>query len=84
MKVQLTVSDDLMTRADNYCKDNYITRSSLLTLALSQFLNSAEAYKEIHELTIAFKTIAEKGLVDDSTKAKLDGFERFARMFTGK
>ena len=84
MKVQLTVSDDLMTRADNYCKDNYITRSSLLTLALSQFLNSAEAYKEIHELTIAFKSIAEKGLIDDNTKLKLEAFEKYARLFTGK
>ena len=39
MKVNITLDDELMARVDRYADENYMSRSGLISLATTQFLN---------------------------------------------
>lgn len=80
LKVQITLDDALMTRIDNYADANYMSRSGLVSLACTQYLNSAEMIQAVSEMCCAIKTIAEKGFVDDETQRKLDEFAILSKM----
>lgn len=81
MKVQISVDDELMARVDNYADENYMSRSGLITLALCQYLNQAEATKAVKEMAVCMRKIADNGKVDHETMEKLEDFERFIDMF---
>lgn len=80
MKVQISVDDKLMERVDAYADENYMTRSGLITLACTQFLNQAETLKAIVDMSICLNKIAEKGTVDEDTMRELEDIERICRM----
>ena len=39
MKVNVTLDDELMQRVDNYADRNYMSRSGLISIAVTQYLN---------------------------------------------
>lgn len=77
MKVNFTVRDELMQRADKYAKDNYMSRSGLISLALSEFLNAREMASAVPRISYALKKMADEGKVDEQT---LEEFREFERM----
>lgn len=79
-KVQISINDELLKRADEYADENYTTRSGLVTQALSDFLNARETIQLVKNLSLAIGKIAETGEVDDATMALINDFERFTKL----
>lgn len=83
IKVNITLDEELMRRIDDYADENYLNRSSLVSLATSQFLNAADVTKAIKDMAFAMRKIADNGEVDDETQKQLEDFERLSRMLVG-
>lgn len=84
MKVQITLDDELMKRVDAYADENYMSRSGLLSLAVTQYLNAAEVTKAIKEMAVCVRKIADNGTVDHETMEQLEDFERLSKMLVMK
>lgn len=83
-KVQISVDDELLKRIDSYSERNYLSRSGLITLAASKFLNQAEVSSAIMDMALSMRKIADVGAVDEETQKKLEGFVRLAQLLTGR
>lgn len=84
MKVQITLDDALIERLDNHADENYMSRSGLVSLAVTQYLNSADTMKAIGEIAICMRKIADTGVIDSKTREELEDFERIAKMLVGR
>lgn len=84
MKVQITLDDALMERVDTYADENYMSRSGLVSLAVTQYLNSADVTKAIKDMALCIRKIADTGNIDDETREELEDFERIAKMLVGR
>lgn len=83
MKVQVSINDSLLQRADEYCNNNYMTRSAFISFAMTQALNQADTINAINVIADAMKKIAITGTIDEDTKKKLEDFERISKLLTG-
>ena len=83
IKVNITLDEELMRRVDEYAEENYLNRSSLVSLATTQFLNAADVTKAIKDMAFAMRKIADNGEIDDETRKELEDFERLSRMLVG-
>lgn len=81
-KVQITLDDKLLERIDTYADENYMSRSGLVSLAATQFLNTAEISRAVKDLSLAMRKIADTGTVDHDTMEQLEDFERVAQYLT--
>ena len=79
-KITISLDDDLVKRADNYADENYMSRSGLISIALTQYLNSADVTKAIKDMAFAMRKIADNGVVDEDTQKQLEDFERLSKM----
>lgn len=84
MKVQISVDDELMKRVDTYADDNYMSRSTLFTIAVTQYINAQDVTNAIKDMAVAMKKIADTGKVDHETMEQLEDFERLSKMLTIK
>ncbi len=84
MKLQVSLDDNLVSRIDNYADANYMSRSGFISLATTQFLNQVEMMMLVKDMSLAMRKIADAGNVDHETMEKLEDFERFCKMVTGK
>lgn len=80
MKVGITVDDNLMKRADEYADANFLTRSGLISMALTQYLNAKDMIAAISRMSYAMEQIAEKGEIDEEAKKELEDFQRLSAM----
>lgn len=83
IKVGITLDEELMQRVDDYAEENYLNRSSLISIATTQFLNTADVTKAIRDMALAMRKIADTGMVDADTKRQLEDFERLSKMLVG-
>lgn len=81
-KIQVSLDDELLKRIDNYADDNYMSRSGLITLATTQFLNANEVTKAIVSLNTSMQKIAETGKLDPETMEQLEDWQRLANLLT--
>lgn len=84
LKVGITLDDKLLARIDEYSDENYMSRSGLISLACTQYLNSAEVTKAITEMALCMRKIADNGTVDHDIMEQLEDFERLSKMLVGK
>lgn len=82
MKLGITLDDELLKRVDEYADRNYMSRSGLLSLAVTQFLNAAELSQAIKDMAFAMRKIADTGVIDIETQKQLEEFERVAQFLT--
>lgn len=82
MKVNITLDDELLKRIDEYADRNYMSRSGLLSLSATQYLNANEMVLAISDMALSMRKIAETGKVDHETIEQLEDFERLARMMS--
>ena len=80
MKVNVTLDDELMARIDDYADRNYMSRSGLVSLACTQFLQAADVTRAIQEMSTAMRRIADTGTIDEVTQRQLEDFERFSQL----
>ena len=60
MKVNVTLDDELMQRVDNYADRNYMSRSGLISLAVTQYLNQQEVILAIKDVSLAIQLVPER------------------------
>lgn len=84
MKINITLNDDLLSRIDQYADSNYMSRSGLISLATTQFLNAADVTTAIKDMALCMRKIADNGTVDHETMEQLEDFERLSKMLVGK
>lgn len=84
MKVQITLDDALMQRVDSFADENYMSRSGLLSLAVTQYLNAADVTKAIKDMALCMRKIADTGSIDSDTQQQLEDFERLSKMLVMK
>ena len=80
MKVGITLDDKLLARIDEYADANYMSRSGLLSLAATNYLNAADVSQAIKNMSLAMRKIADTGKVDHEVIEQLEDFERLAKM----
>lgn len=83
-KVQISIDEQLLDRIDTYADQTYMSRSGLITLACSQYLNQAEIVYAIKDLSLAMQKIAKDKKIDNKTMEKLEDFERLSRMLVDR
>ncbi len=83
VKVGITLDDALLQRVDAYADANYMSRSGLISLALTQYLNQVEATLAIKEMAVCMRKIADNGKIDHDTMEQLEDFERLSKMLMG-
>lgn len=81
MKANITLDDKLMERVDAYADNNYMSRSGLISVALTDYLNAKEMITSISDIAVTMKKIADKGTVDHETMEQLEDLERLANLF---
>lgn len=84
MKISISLDDELLKRADTYADENYITRSGLISLALSSFLNAQESRLAFSKCANALQRIADSGNVDDDTMQELQSLAYAFGMASGR
>lgn len=80
-KITISLDDELVKRADNYADKNYMSRSGLISLSLTQYLHSYDLVNAVKEMAFAMRKIADNGVVDEDTQKQLEDFERLSQMF---
>lgn len=68
-KINITISEELAERLEEYCKKNYLTKSGVITMATTDYLNTREMQISYKNMTDSIAKLAEIGLID---KDKLD------------
>lgn len=84
MKVNITFNDDLMKRIDDYADRNYMSRSGLISFAVTQFLNGQQMISAVQDMSVCMRKIADSGQLDEETEKKLQELEIIARVLVGK
>lgn len=79
MKINITMNDELLERLDKHAKEQYTTRSGLISYAVTQYLNQQEAMNLIRLMSTAMQRIAETGAIDDEARQQIEDFERIAK-----
>lgn len=80
VKINITMDEELMRRVDEYAEENYLNRSSLISLATTQFLNAADVTKAVKDMALAMRKIADRGDIDEESLRQLEDFERLSKM----
>lgn len=83
MKVQITVSDELLAKVDKYTNEHYMSRSGLFSLAMAQYLNAYELTEVVKNMASCMRTIADNNTVSEETLSKLEELEKVAQLLTG-
>ena len=85
VKVNVTLDANLLARADEFADDNYLTRSGLLSLALTQYLNQNSVTKALTDLAVSMRRIADNNnKISDEDMRNLKEFEQIANFIAGK
>jgi metal-responsive CopG/Arc/MetJ family transcriptional regulator len=84
MKVQISINDELLERADNFADENYMSRSGLIAQALNQYLTQAEVAIAVKNMALSLRKIADTGQLDDEAIKQFEDYERIAKMYSGQ
>ena len=79
MKMQISLDEKLVERIDNYADENYMSRSGLISLACTQYLNSADVVRVVKEMGVAINKIADMGGLDEDTQKQIEDLGRTMR-----
>lgn len=83
-KINLSIDDELLERAEIYAKQNYLSKSGLVSIALVQFLNQNELISSLNSLSVSVRKMADIGEVDPESMEQINAFLTFAKFVTGK
>ena len=82
VRVSISIDRDLLRRADDYALHNYLSRSGLVAVALSNYLNAQQMGRAMQEITaLLSKLVQEGGTPDDF--AKLEKIENLLEFMGG-
>ena len=82
MKIQMSLSEDLVKRLDNYANANYLSRSAVVTIAVTQYLQVNEMATMMSDISRAMKKIADTGEIDEETQNQIEKLEIAIQMLS--
>lgn len=82
MKITMNVNDELLERADRYAKMNYMTRTTVFSVAVNQFLMAQELPSLMANMNQAMIKIAETGTITEEQQKALDAMQFFVDAMT--
>lgn len=56
-KINITLSEELLERLENYCEQNYLTKSGVMAMSLTDYLNAREMQTCIKSISLAFEKL---------------------------
>lgn len=74
MKINVSLDDRLAKRMDDYAEENYMTRSGLISISLTQYLNTQEMISVIKNMSMSLAKIADSKMVTEEDKAEIEGY----------
>lgn len=80
MKVTMNVNDVLLERVDRYAKQNYLTRTSVFSYAVSQFLMAQELPSLLGNLNNVMVKMAESGTITEEQQKTLEDIQALVRL----
>lgn len=80
MRVNMSLPEDLVKRLDEYAKENYTSRSGLVSLACNQFLLARDVRKTLIHVQAAMDSIAKTKQLSEEDAKQLDDFCRLLAM----
>lgn len=80
MKVNITFNDELFERMEEYASENYMTRSGLVSLAVTQYLNQSESIRLIKGIALAIDKLAANGVLSDDIIRQLESYESLSKI----
>lgn len=83
-KINVTIDENLLKRADVYADDNYMSRSGLMSIALTQYLNQNDILKAVTDISVSMRKIADNKELTEEEINQLKDFETFSKMLIGK
>lgn len=87
-KFNATMREDLLERLDNYADENGMTRSGLIAIAVTQYLNAVEAMPSVNKLLNAMAAVSDgvlKGeLPPSEAQARIDAIQATYEQLTKK
>lgn len=84
VKFNISADENLIARADAYAEKNYMTRSGLVSLALTQYLNQNDIVQAVNDIAISMRKIADNKELTEDEINNLKNFETVAKMLVGK
>lgn len=81
-KIQISINKELLKKVDDYAESLFISRSGLISQALTQLLQADSMINAIVTTSIALTRIADTGQISDDDMRKLKDFEKFVQMVT--
>lgn len=79
MKVNVTLNDELLKRIDSFAEENFMTRSGLISVAVSQYLSGHAVTGALKELAICMRKIADSNEMDEESMQKLEEFRTLVK-----
>lgn len=82
IKVNISIDDELLKRADEAADRNFMTRSGIIQVALNQYLLQDDITRSVKSMAVSMRKIADTGKVDKETLETLQELEMFAKIVT--
>ena len=70
-KINISIDDKLLERLDRVADGNYMSRSGLISMACTQYINANEIIVAMKDMSVAMRKIADAGTVDHETMEQL-------------
>ena len=79
-KFTISMDEKLEKELSKFAKENYITKSGLISIAVKEYMLQKETVFALKKLSLAMERIAESNTIDNQTKKELEGFCAFANL----
>lgn len=81
-KINISIDDELLAKTEKLANQMYMTKSGIMTLALTQFIAQNAMVNAITDMSVTMRRIADEGQIDDSSRKELEDFERLVKLLT--
>ena len=81
VKFNISADENLIARADAYAEKNYMTRSGLVSLALTQFLNQNDIVQAVQDIAFYMRKIADNQTLSEEEMNELKDFGKGFKIF---
>ena len=83
-KISISIDEDLLESANEYCKNNFMTKSGLFAMSVHQFLMQQKTIALLESLTVAMNRVADNGNLDEKTIKELESMQQMVNLMVRK
>lgn len=83
-KISISIDENLLESVNEYCKNNFMTKSGLFAMSVHQFLMQQKTITLLESLTVAMNRVADNGNVDEETAKELESMQQMVNLLVRK